>query len=68
MVDHTARGRGPGPGRLIAAIYEFRGERIAREAVCVMDGFDAPAWRASWATTFDRFAWFPAAEWTDDGA
>src|SRR5262245_19103699 len=57
-----------GPWMFGVGLYEFRGDKIARESVYVMDGFDAPDWRASWATRFDRFASVPAAEWADDGA
>jgi hypothetical protein len=37
-------------------LYEFRGDRVAREIIYVMEGWDAPDWRASWNTPFDRLA------------
>jgi hypothetical protein len=37
-------------------MYEFRGDRVAREIVYVMERWDAPDWRASWNTPFDRLA------------
>ena len=37
-------------------LYEFRGAKVAREVVYVMDGWDAPGWRAAWNTPFDRLA------------
>jgi hypothetical protein len=27
---------------------EFRGDRVARERIYVMEGFEAPEWRARW--------------------
>ena len=30
------------------SILELRGDRIARETIYVMDGFEAPEWRAQW--------------------
>jgi SnoaL-like domain len=37
-------------------LYEFRDHRVAREIVYVMEGWEAPAWRAPWNTPFDRLA------------
>ena len=37
-------------------LYEFRDDRVAREVVYVMEGWDAPDWRSSWNTPFDRLA------------
>jgi hypothetical protein len=37
-------------------ILRFRGDRIAHEALYVMDGFEAPEWRREWATMFDPLA------------
>lgn len=47
-------------------LYQFRGDRIAREAVYVMDGFDPADWRAPWATRFDPLASIPATAWRED--
>ena len=29
-------------------ILEFRGDKVARESIYVMDGFEAPEWRSPW--------------------
>jgi len=29
-------------------ILEFRGDKVARETIYVMDGFEAPEWRSPW--------------------
>ena len=29
-------------------LLEFRGDKVTRERIYVMEGFDAPAWRADW--------------------
>jgi hypothetical protein len=29
-------------------LLEFRGEKVARERIYVMEGFEAPGWRARW--------------------
>ena len=47
-------------------MYKFRGDRIARETVYVMEGWDPAEWRSRWATRFDPLASVPAAEWRDD--
>jgi SnoaL-like domain len=31
-------------------LLEFRGDKVARERIYVMDGWEAPAWRAPWRT------------------
>ena len=31
------------------SILELRGDRIARESIYVMEGFEAPEWRAQWS-------------------
>ena len=46
-------------------VYMFRGVKVAREFVYVMDGFSAPEWRAPWATRFDPLASIPPSEWRD---
>ncbi|HEX5014792.1 MAG TPA: hypothetical protein VFV72_11620 [Candidatus Limnocylindrales bacterium] len=55
-------GRAPMYG---VGLYEFRGGKVVREAVYVMDGFDAQEWRAPWATRFDPLASIAPAEWRD---
>jgi SnoaL-like domain len=37
-----------GPWRYGVQLLEFRGEKVARERVYVMEGWDAPDWRAPW--------------------
>lgn len=54
-----------GPAMFGIGLYEFRGGKVAREAVYVMAGFDAAEWRAPWATRFDPLASISAAEWQD---
>ena len=46
-------------------ILTFRGDRVAREALYVMEGFAAPDWRMPWATRFDPFAAVTPAEWRE---
>jgi len=45
------------------AVFQFRGDRIARETIYVTEGFEAAAWRAEWATRFDPLGSVPASEW-----
>jgi hypothetical protein len=44
----------------------FRGDRIAREAIYVMDGFAPSDTRSQWATMFDGLASVPPEEWEAD--
>jgi hypothetical protein len=37
-----------GPTMYGVALLEFRGDKIARERIYVMDGWEAPEWRAPW--------------------
>jgi hypothetical protein len=39
---------GGGAAMFGVALWEFRGDKIARERVYIMDGWDAPDWRAAW--------------------
>jgi hypothetical protein len=48
---------------VVAAVLRFRGDRIAHEAVYVMEGFDAAEWRSEWATMFDPLASVAPGEW-----
>ncbi len=43
------------PWMFTIKIMQFRGEKVAKKYVYVMDGFEAPAWRAEWAERFDPF-------------
>ncbi|HET6534491.1 MAG TPA: nuclear transport factor 2 family protein [Actinoplanes sp.] len=33
------------------AIYEFRGDKVARETIYVAEAWEAPEWRAKWRAT-----------------
>ena len=44
-------------------IVQFRGDRISRESIYVMEGFEAAAWRTEWATPFDPLASVSPASW-----
>src|SRR4051812_32803090 len=37
-----------GPWRFGVQILEFRDDRVTRERIYVMEGWDAPEWRAPW--------------------
>jgi hypothetical protein len=37
-----------GPWMYGVEILEFRGDKVARETIYVMDGFEAPEWRSAW--------------------
>jgi hypothetical protein len=38
------------------SILEFRGDKVTRERIYIMDGWEAPEWRSPWrsATPADR--------------
>ena len=44
-------------------ILRFRGDRIARETLYVVELFDAPEWRRPWSTPFDRLASVAPSDW-----
>jgi hypothetical protein len=44
------------------AMVQFRGDKIARESIYLMEGFDSAAWRAEWATPFDPHGSVPPSE------
>ncbi len=37
-----------GPWQFGVQLLDFRGEKVARERIYVMEAWDAPEWRASW--------------------
>jgi SnoaL-like protein len=39
-----------GPPSFGLSVLEFRGDRIARETIYVAEGWEAPEWRAQWAS------------------
>jgi SnoaL-like domain len=50
------------------SVVQFRGERIARESIYVMEGFKANDGRAEWATPFDPLASVAPSEWGEGTA
>lgn len=44
-----------GPWNYTCNVLEFRGDKIARETIYIMEGWEAPDWRAPWR-----------AEWMDE--
>ena len=36
------------PWTYVVTLMEFRGDKIAHERIYIMDGWDAPEWRAPW--------------------
>jgi SnoaL-like domain len=47
------------------SVVRFRGDKIARETIYVMDGFAANERRAEWASPFDPLASVAPADWQD---
>lgn len=45
-----------GPWMFTVNILRFRGDKVAKESIYVMEGFDAPDWRAPFRETFDSLA------------
>jgi hypothetical protein len=45
------------------SVMWFRGDRIAREAIYVMEGFPPSEARSRWATTFDPLESAAPEEW-----
>jgi hypothetical protein len=56
VVELTARYDG-GPLHFGCSIHEFRGDKIIKETIYVMEGWEAPGWRAKWRT-----------EWKDEAS
>jgi hypothetical protein len=44
-----------GPWQYTCQILEFRGDKVAKETIYIMEGWEAPEWRAQWR-----------AEWEDE--
>jgi hypothetical protein len=55
-----------GPWTFALSIDQFRGRKIARQIIYVFDGWDAPEWRAPWATMFNPNASIEPAEYVDE--
>ena len=45
-----------GPWQQGVQLLEFRGDKVARERIYIMERWDAPAWRAPWRATTDAEA------------
>jgi hypothetical protein len=56
-----------GPPMFGVGMVQFRGDKIARETIYAMEGFEAAAFRSEWATRFDPLASVAPADW-EDGA
>ena len=54
------------PWWFTVSIMEFRGDKIARERVYVMEGWEPADWRAEWAELFDRHEAITPANWRED--
>lgn len=42
-----------GPWQYGVQLLEFRGDKVARERIYIMEGWDAPEWRAPWRASTD---------------
>ena len=54
-----------GPWMFVVNILTFRGDRVAHEAIYIMEGFDAAEWRKPWATPFDPLESVAPEEWRE---
>lgn len=54
-----------GPWSFGVAVLVFRDDKVVRESIYVMDGWDAAGWRAPWATRFDPLAGIAPADWRE---
>jgi SnoaL-like domain len=52
-----------GPWNFAVTILQFREDKIAHERGYVMEGFEAPPWRAEWAERFDPLESITPPEW-----
>src|SRR5262245_66603792 len=41
-----------GPWMFVVNLLTFRGDKVAHEAIYIMEGFEAAEWRKPWATLF----------------
>lgn len=57
-----------GPPMFGVGMMQFRGDKIARESVYAMEGFEAAPWRSAWSTRFDPLASVSPADWHDGAA
>ena len=46
--DPRAAAYDGGPWRYGVQLLDFRGDKVARERIYVMEGWEAPEWRAPW--------------------
>lgn len=49
-------------------VLHFRGAKIAREYLYLMEGFEAAEWPGPWATRFDPLASTAPSEWREGTA
>lgn len=54
------------PWSFTVSILEFRGEKIGRERIYIMEGWEAAPWRAQWAERFDPVTAITPADWRRD--
>lgn len=55
-----------GPPMFGVSVVQFRGDKIAKESIYAMEGFEAAAWRKAWATPFDPLASVSPSEWDEE--
>ena len=53
------------PWMFTVSILHFRDDKIARERLYVMEGFEAAPWRAEWAEMFDPLQAITPPEWRE---
>ena len=53
------------PWMFTVNVLQFRGDKIAREYLYVMEGFEPAEWRGPWATRFDPLASVLPHEWQE---
>ena len=54
-----------GPWMFTISVLLFRGDKVAREFLYVLDGFEAAKWREPWATRFDPLASISPSDWRE---
>lgn len=52
-----------GPWMFAVSIMRFRGDKVAHERIYVMDGWEAPDWRAPWVERFDPLEAITPDDW-----
>ena len=54
-----------GPWMFVVNILTFRDDKVAHEAIYIMDGWDAAEWRKPWVTPFDPLESVAPSEWRE---